>query len=130
MQQPSSDSGPMPPPRYKKKVKMRGIKNLNLESISHEDPDGENGVSHQNGSSSPDQKPAHKRIRMLSDSEPDSSPVKANGSQATDTERKVSFLQNAYPNMDPTVIRDTLKYVTENDIESKQYYCSELTTGW
>ena len=27
---------------------MRGIKNLNLESISHEDPDGENGVSHQN----------------------------------------------------------------------------------
>jgi len=73
------------------------------------DTSPENGVSHQNGSSSPDQKPAHKRIRMLSDSEPDSSPVKANGSQATDTERKVSFLQNAYPNMDPTVIRDTLK---------------------
>ena len=48
MQQPSSDSEPMPPPRYKKKVKMRGIKNLNLESISHEDPDAEIGVSHQN----------------------------------------------------------------------------------
>lgn len=38
----------MPPPRYKKKVKMRGIKNLNLEDISHEEADGENGISHQN----------------------------------------------------------------------------------
>ena len=35
----------MPPPRYKKKVKMRGIKNLNLENISNEETDG---VSHQN----------------------------------------------------------------------------------
>ena len=35
----------MPPPRYKRKVKMRGIKNLNLENISNEEADG---VSHQN----------------------------------------------------------------------------------
>ena len=35
----------MPPPRYKRKVKMRGIKNLNLENISNEETDG---VSHQN----------------------------------------------------------------------------------
>ena len=48
MVQPQSDGGPMPPPRYKKKVKMRGIKNLNLESISNEDNDGEFGISHQN----------------------------------------------------------------------------------
>ena len=38
----------MPPPRYKKKVKMRGIKNLNLENISNEETDGECGISHQN----------------------------------------------------------------------------------
>ena len=35
----------MPPPRYKRKVKMRGIKNLNLENISNEEADG---ASHQN----------------------------------------------------------------------------------
>ena len=70
---------------------------------------GNNG----NGSSE-DIRPVHKRIRMLSDSEPESSPVKfdnLNLPLAEEIEKKVSFLQNAYPDMDPMVLQDTLKYV-------------------
>ena len=68
----------------------------------------------QNGSTngSEEVKPAHKRIRMLSDSEPDSSPAKfekLNVPLADDIEQKVSFLQTAYPDMDPMVLQDTLK---------------------
>ena len=37
----------MPPPRYKRKVMMRGIQNLNLESISYEEQE-DTAVSHQN----------------------------------------------------------------------------------
>ena len=51
---------------------------------------------------------------MLSDSEPDSSPVKfdnLNLPLAEEIEKKVSFLQNAYPDMDPMVLQGTLKYV-------------------
>ena len=49
---------------------------------------------------------------MLSDSEPDSSPAKfekLNVPLADDIEQKVSFLQTAYPDMDPMVLQDTLK---------------------
>ena len=49
---------------------------------------------------------------MLSDSEPESSPVKfdnLNLPLAEEIEKKVSFLQNAYPDMDPMVLQDTLK---------------------
>ena len=67
----------------------------------------------QNGSSSVQSseevtRPVHKRIRMLSDSETDS-PVKLDLPLADDIEKKVGFLQNAYPDMDPMVLQDTLK---------------------
>ena len=77
----------------------------------------------QNGSnvngSSEEIRPVHKRIRMLSDSEPESSPVKfdnLNLPLAEEIEKKVSFLQNAYPDMDPMVLQDTLKYVDSLNI--------------
>lgn len=56
---------------------------------------------------------------MLSDSEPESSPVKfdnLNLPLAEEIEKKVSFLQNAYPDMDPMVLQDTLKYVDSLNI--------------
>ena len=68
---------------------------------------------HQNGSSSvqssQEVRPVHKRIRILSDSETEASPVKLDLPLAEDIEKKVSFLQNAYPDIDPMVLQDTLK---------------------
>ena len=68
---------------------------------------------------------------MLSDSESESSPVKfdnLNLPLAEEIEKKVGFLQNAYPDIDPMVLQDTLKYfflpwlsVTEN------FICVEIT---
>lgn len=55
---------------------------------------------------------------MLSDSEPDSSPVKfdnLNLPLAEDIEKKVSFLKDAYPDIDEMVLQDTLKYVVLDD---------------
>ena len=67
----------------------------------------------QNGSSSvhssQEVRPVHKRIRILSDSESEASPVKLDLPLADDIEKKVSFLQNAYPDIDPMVLQDTLK---------------------
>ena len=54
---------------------------------------------------------------MLSDSESESSPVKfdnLNLPLAEEIEKKVGFLQNAYPDIDPMVLQDTLKYVLFN----------------
>ena len=45
---------------------------------------------------------------MLSDSETES-PVKLDLPLADEIEKKVSFLQNAYPDIDPMVLQDTLK---------------------
>ena len=53
-------------------------------------------------------KPVHKRIRVMSDSETES-PVKLDDKLADDIEKKVNFLQNAYPDVDPMVLQDTLK---------------------
>ena len=75
-----------------------------------DDSSPQNGASHQNGILSSELKPAHKRIRILSDSESDCSPVKTNVPSATENEKKISFLKNAYPNMDSVVIEETLKY--------------------
>ena len=47
---------------------------------------------------------------MLSDSESDCSPVKLPLPAAEEIERKVSLLQATYPQLDPMVIQDTLKY--------------------
>ena len=58
---------------------------------------------------------------MLSDSEPDSSPVKfdnLNLPLAEDIEKKVSFLKDAYPDIDEMVLQDTLKYVVVDDDRS------------
>lgn len=63
----------------------------------------------QNGSSGSEPRPPHKRIRMLSDSESDCSPVKLNLPDAEEIERKVNLLQATYPQLDPMVIQDTLK---------------------
>ena len=67
----------------------------------------------QNGSSSvqssQEVRPVHKRIRILSDSETEASPVKLDLPLADDIEKKVKFLQNAYPDIDPMVLQDTLK---------------------
>ena len=49
---------------------------------------------------------------MLSDSEPEATPTKFDKLDvplADEIEKKVSFLQNAYPDMDPMVLQDTLK---------------------
>ena len=54
-------------------------------------------------------RPVHKGIRMLSDSETEASPVKLDLPLADEIEKKVSFLQNAYPDIDPMVLQDTLK---------------------
>ena len=59
--------------------------------------------------SSQEVRPVHKRIRILSDSETEASPVKLDLPLADDIEKKVSFLQNAYPDIDPMVLQDTLK---------------------
>ena len=59
--------------------------------------------------SSQEVRPVHKRIRILSDSESEASPVKLDLPLADDIEKKVSFLQNAYPDIDPMVLQDTLK---------------------
>jgi len=58
--------------------------------------------------------PAHKRIRMISDSESengDTSPNKLDTSipLADDIEKKVNFLRTACPTVDPMVLQDTLK---------------------
>ena len=51
----------------------------------------QNGTSYQNGSSESELKPAHKRIRILSDSESDCSPVKVRSVPlAEEVEKKVS----------------------------------------
>ena len=47
---------------------------------------------------------------MLSDSESDCSPVKLSLPGADEIEKKVSILQATYPQVDPMVIQDTLKY--------------------
>ena len=81
---------------------------------NHIDNHWQNGA---NGSSE-EVRPVHKRIRMLSDSEPDSSPVKfdnLNLPLAEDIEKKVSFLKDAYPDIDEMVLQDTLKYVVGDD---------------
>ena len=65
--------------------------------------------SSQNGSSDSEPRQPHKRIRMLSDSESDCSPVKLNLPAAEEIEKKVSLLQATYPQLDPMVIQDTLK---------------------
>ena len=86
-------------------VKPAGGKRI-LES----DPDSP--VKSQNGANRDSEvmtKPVHKRIRMLSDSEPENSPVKLDVPQAEEIEKKVNFLQNAYPDIDPMVLQDTLK---------------------
>ena len=40
----SEDVSPRAPPRYKRKVKMQGVKNLNLENISNEDFTHQNDI--------------------------------------------------------------------------------------
>ena len=62
----------------------------------------------QNGSCDSEPRQPHKRIRMLSDSESDCSPVKLNLPAAEEIEKKVSLLQATYPQLDPMVIQDTL----------------------
>ena len=73
----------------------------------------QNLLLYQNGSgslqSSEEIRPVHKRIRMLSDSETEASPVKLDLPLAEDIEKKVNFLHNAYPDLDPMVLQDTLK---------------------
>lgn len=59
--------------------------------------------------SSQEVRPVHKRIRMLSDSETEASPAKLDLPLAEDIEKKVNFLQNAYPDLDPMMLQDTLK---------------------
>jgi len=87
-------------------VKMPGGKRVLSDSSPSLD-------SSQNGSSSvqssQEVRPVHKRIRILSDSESEASPVKLDLPLADDIEKKVSFLQNAYPDIDPMVLQDTLK---------------------
>ena len=88
-------------------VKPAGGKRI-LESDNDNSP-----VKSQNGANRDSEvmtKPAHKRIRVLSDSEPENSPVKLDVPLAEEIETKVNFLQNAYPDMDPMVLQDTLKY--------------------
>ena len=73
-------------------------------------PQLSNSQPSQNGSSESEPRPPHKRIRMLSDSESDCSPVKLSLPGADEIEKKVSILQATYPQVDPMVIQDTLKY--------------------
>ena len=73
--------------------------------LSNSQPASQNG----NGSSGSEPRQPHKRIRMLSDSESDCSPVKLNLPAAEEIERKVGVLQATYPQVDPMVIQDTLK---------------------
>ena len=54
-------------------------------------------------------RPVHKRIRMLSDSETEARPVMLDVPLSEDIEKKVNFLQNAYPDLDPMMLQDTLK---------------------
>ena len=94
---------PIRPAGYKKRV----LDDRTTPEPSHSQ-NGENGYS--------DPKPpAHKRIRMISDSESEnggSSPNKVdpNLPVTDEIERKVNFLKNACPSVDPMILQDTLKY--------------------
>lgn len=92
---------PIRPAGYKKRV----LDDRTTPEPSHSQ-NGENGFSDP-------RPPAHKRIRMISDSESEngSSPAKAdqNLPLPEDIERKVNFLKNACPSVDPMVLQDTLK---------------------
>jgi len=75
-------------------------------------PEPSQSVNGENGYSDP-KPPAHKRIRMISDSESEngSSPTKVDNNLPLpeDIERKVNFLKNACPSVDQMVLQDTLK---------------------
>jgi len=94
-------------------IKPAGSKRVLDESSDVDSSQNGSNVTSSNNSQSQDEvRPVHKRIRMLSDSESESSPVKfdnINLPLAEDIEKKVAFLQNAYPDMDPMVLQDTLK---------------------
>jgi len=93
---------PIRPAGYKKRV---------LDDRTTPEPSySQNG---ENGYSNP-KPPAHKRIRMISDSESEnggSSPTKVdpNLPLPEDIEKKVNFLKNACPGVDPMILQDTLK---------------------
>ena len=92
---------PIRPAGYKKRV----LDDRTTPEPSHSQ-NGENGFSDP-------RPPAHKRIRMISDSESEngSSPSKVdiNLSLPDEIEKKVNFLKNACPSVDPMILQDTLK---------------------
>jgi len=93
-------------------IKPAGSKRVLDESTDVDNSQNGSSVTSSNSQSQDEVRPVHKRIRMLSDSESESSPVKfdnINLPLAEDIEKKVAFLQNAYPDMDPMVLQDTLK---------------------
>jgi len=94
---------PIRPAGYKKRVLA--------DRITPEPPHYVNG---ENGFSPSPKPPAHKRIRMISDSESENggtSPAKLDNSfpSSDDIEQKVNFLRNACPGVDTMVLQDTLK---------------------
>ena len=96
---------PIRPAGYKKRVLA--------DRITPEPPHSANG---ENGFSPSPKPPAHKRIRMISDSESENggtSPAKNDNSfpSSDDIEQKVNFLRNACPGVDTMVLQDTLKLV-------------------
>ena len=92
---------PIRPAGYKKRV----LDDRTTPEPSHSQ-NGENGFSDP-------RPPAHKRIRMISDSESEngSSPTKVdlNLPLPDEIEKKVNFLKNACPSVDPMILQDTLK---------------------
>jgi len=91
-------------------IRQAGYKKRVLDDTAS--PESSQSVNGENGCSEP-KPPAHKRIRMISDSESEngSSPTKVdiNLPLPEDIERKVNFLKNACPTVDPMVLQDTLK---------------------
>jgi len=94
-------------------IKPAGSKRVLDESTDADSSqNGSSNTTSTNSQSQDEVRPVHKRIRMLSDSESESSPVKfdnLNLPLAEEIEKKVGFLQNAYPDIDPMVLQDTLK---------------------
>ena len=91
-------------------IRQAGYKKRVLDDRTTPEPShSQNG---ENGFSDP-RPPAHKRIRMISDSESEngSSPTKVdlNLPLPDEIEKKVNFLKNACPSVDPMILQDTLK---------------------